>query len=224
MNKKIWKYLLLIVVFALGITSVILTYNIKMEKQRAEMQKEIDQATRRSKQLQKRYTEQKTLLANFQRARGTLEGQINTLRQEIADLREEYASLEKEKNVLGGEISKYMKMLANSEDQKKSIAAKNKQLETEIKQAKNDYEQQIYQKEAEKQEVESKLREVGQRLEICNEKNARLCIIADEALQMYENKSAINSILGKEPVFQLKRVELEKFIQEYRDRIEANKQ
>jgi hypothetical protein len=39
---------------------------------------------------------------------------------------------------------------------------------------------------------------------------------------MYENKSVFSSILEKEPILQLKKVELENYVREYQDKIDKN--
>ena len=231
MSKRIVRFLVLLVLFGSGLFIGIYYGNFKMERQRIDMQSKIDKAGQKAELLQRRYTEQKAIATRFERMQLTLEGQKNKLEKEIENLNEVFISLEREKDLLEDEIKKNIKDLAACEEDKKSIAATNAELENDrilFAQTKRDYEKKISQIEAEKNEMESKLndtiRMVEQRLDVCVEKNARLCIIGGELIEMYENKSIVSSILEKEPFLQLKRIELENYIREYQDKIEKNRQ
>jgi chaperonin cofactor prefoldin len=68
--------------------------------------------------------------------------------------------------------------------------------------------------------LKSELKRTYQSLDKSEGNNARLCVIAGELLDRYENKSVIGSLMEKEPFTQIKRVELEKLTEEYRERIE----
>ncbi len=57
----------------------------------------------------------------------------------------------------------------------------------------------------------------------CAEHNARLYMIADELIHKYENKGVVSSLLEKEPFTQIKKVELEKLVQDYKDKIDQQK-
>jgi chromosome segregation ATPase len=229
MSKRIAGFLFLLVLFGSGLFIGICYGNFKMERQRIDMQGNIDKAGQKAELLQRRYTEQKAIATRFERMQLTLEGQKNKLQKEIENLNEVLISLEREKGLLDDEIKKNVNTLAACEKEKKSIAARNAEFENDrilFAQTKSDYEEKISQMEAEKIEMEAKLRDtigmVEQRLDICIEKNAKLCILAGELLEMYENKSIVSSILEKEPFLQLKKVELENYVREYQDKIDKN--
>jgi len=224
MRKNIWKYLLMLCVFALVLGSVMWVYNTKLENQRAEMQKQVDHSDLRTKQMQRRYVEQKAVADRLKRNQSTLEGKKSELMKELEDTKKAVTSLEKEKDVLKKELEANTIKLETCGEERKALADKNSEVNNILAQTKNDYEKEISQKESENKELESRLSAESRRLEISNEKNARLCIIAEELLEKYESKGAFSSILQKEPVLQFKKVELEKYIEEYRDRIKKNKQ
>ena len=65
---------------------------------------------------------------------------------------------------------------------------------------------------------------VNQDLDTCRDHNAKLCIIADEMLKKQQSRSAVGGILlQSEPLTQIGKVDLERFAQEYKDKIEQEK-
>ena len=66
---------------------------------------------------------------------------------------------------------------------------------------------------------EAQLVETTRRVEDCSSRNAALFKIGNEVLTMYEQKGVFTSLAESEPVFQIKRVELENLIQDYQDQL-----
>jgi len=58
----------------------------------------------------------------------------------------------------------------------------------------------------------------------CATRNARLYEIGGEILERYENKGVFSSLLAAEPFTGLKRVELENLVEDYRDKLDAQKE
>jgi chromosome segregation ATPase len=75
----------------------------------------------------------------------------------------------------------------------------------------------------EKQTIETELKRASQNLGKCEADNAELCIIAEELVIKYKEKGLGSVLMGKEPLTQIKRVELEKLAQQYREEIEQRK-
>ena len=73
------------------------------------------------------------------------------------------------------------------------------------------------------QETETELKGVYGMLERCEDNNANLCLIAEELIGAYETKGVGDVILHKEPLTQIKRVELEHFAETYREKVEQQK-
>lgn len=224
MLKKILKYFFILVLLASAVTLAVWRGNTKLEEQHKEMQKQIDHANRKTTQMKERYSEQKAIVTGFQRRQLTLESEKNKLEKELEGLKEDNSSVNEKVSALEDEIKRYTEKLVACSMEKKNIADKITELKNEIALAKEEHEKEVAKLKTSNMEVNSMLRDTGQRLEICSQKNARLCIIAGEVLEMYENKGSFSSFLQKEPVLQLKKVELEKFVSEYQDRIEKNRQ
>ena len=174
--------------------------------------------------MQRRYAEQKALADRYKRGQSSLEGQKSEISKELEESRKAVVLLEKEKGELESELKTHTDKLEACGKERRILAGKLSELENKFVQNKSDFEKKISIKEGENSELRSKLGEVEHNLESCSEKNARLCVIAEKVLDKYENKSAFSSILQKEPLLQFEKVELENYVEEYRDRIEKNRQ
>lgn len=75
----------------------------------------------------------------------------------------------------------------------------------------------------ERDKVQSELKRSGQALERCETNNARLVVMAEDLLKKYKDKGIGKAIMEKEPLTQIKKVELEQLAQEYKEEIEQLK-
>jgi hypothetical protein len=62
---------------------------------------------------------------------------------------------------------------------------------------------------------------LGRKVRIREDENTRLLALAQEILEAYRDKGFWSVLLQKEPLTQIKRAELEKIVEEYRERLEA---
>jgi hypothetical protein len=74
--------------------------------------------------------------------------------------------------------------------------------------------------ESEKDLLQETVDGQGQLIVACEDKNARLVQISRELLVHYEKKGLLDAVLQREPLTQLKRVEIENITQEYQDKID----
>jgi hypothetical protein len=72
----------------------------------------------------------------------------------------------------------------------------------------------------EKDALKAQLKKTTTKLSSCEANNANLCIIGDELVKAYNNKGIGAAILEKEPLTQIKKVELEQLTQKYKEEIE----
>ena len=75
----------------------------------------------------------------------------------------------------------------------------------------------------EKKTLRSEVRKERQKLHRCETGNARVCLIANELIEKYRDKGLGSVLMQKEPLTRLKKVELERFIQEYKEKIEEQR-
>lgn len=231
MMKKGKSRIIFLVLFIAGFLVSFVYGSYRMEKQRAIMQGETDKSERKTEQLQRRYAEQKATADKLQRMNISIAGQKNTLQAEIDKIKTDYAGLEDGFIKLKALEDEGKNKLAECENNYDTLLAKNNELEkgleeekTLLAETKKVHEEQIRQIERERDDRISELRALNNRMDSCVRKNARLIIIAEELLDRYESKGVMSSLLEKEPMTQIKKVELEKLAQEYKATIEKQRE
>ena len=95
---------------------------------------------------------------------------------------------------------------------RESIAA----LNTDMQQAM----QNLRRTESEKNLLQETVVSQAQQIETCESHNVKLLQVNHDLLGQYENKGFFDAMLQREPLTQLKRVEIENIAQEYQDRID----
>jgi hypothetical protein len=76
---------------------------------------------------------------------------------------------------------------------------------------------------AEKQAFQAGLEKTARNLGRCQADNAKLCIIGEELVNAYRNKGIGAALLQKEPLTEIKKVELEQIAEKYRQEIEQHR-
>ncbi|MGD9161302.1 MAG: hypothetical protein PVG39_23010 [Desulfobacteraceae bacterium] len=231
MKKKTSKLLIYIILFTAGFTIALLYGNYKLEKQRILMQSEIDKSERKAEQLQRRYVEQKATADRLQRMNVSLNGQKNTLKMELDRAKEEYADLENDFKKMETLKNENSNKLAECEKSYNSLLTENNRLQdrleeekTILTETKKEHEEQVEKLEKDRDDRIAELRSLENRMKSCTKKNARLCIIAEELLNRYENKGIMSTLLEKEPMTQIKKVELDTLTREYKENIEKQRE
>ncbi|MEM5788061.1 MAG: hypothetical protein AAGU11_12145 [Syntrophobacteraceae bacterium] len=161
-----------------------------------------------------------------------LEGQNRALQAEIGKLQKEKSSLEAEamefegKLRLAAEKMKELEEAAARAAVKVDYAAIEKRCaelaRVQVDQVAKRCESAIEQLNSQKQLVEAALRSAKEDFDRCAGSNRELCSIAKDILNKYENKGFFNKVMEKEPFTQLKKVEIEKLVQDYGKKISEN--
>ena len=186
--------------------------------------KEINQ---RLSMAQRRYSEEKSHLEDDSLA---VQAQLDTLGKEKERLTLENGQLKAKLAALETASSALEKKVASVEARANSADAKNKDLAERLAKVETDRaaldrkQQQTFQTLQEREKELKQLTADSQaKYNQCAEHNARLCIIAEELVHKYENKGVVKTLLSKEPITQIQKVELEKLVQDYKDRIDQHK-
>lgn len=139
----------------------------------------------------------------------------------------------KESEVLGGQVIKLKEQMGNLETKIKEseeayVRTKKDLKESEGKLAQvnhhgKELDRELKKTKEERQNLQAGLKKTTQTLANCKANNAELCIIAEELVKKYRNKGMGASLLEKEPLLQVKKIELEQITQKYRDEIEQLK-
>lgn len=230
MLRKLLRLFLYLVLIALGLSAGLGYGYLQLKKERAVLEAEIEEGEQKERLLQKKYTEKKAAADQLLRVKYNLEGQKRALQEEMEKTREEQADalkkgesraaaltresrkLRKELEVLAG---RHVKLTRERDE----LAEKQKETRRTLERREGE----LAEARTELQETEAELKGVYGMLERCEDNNANLCLIAEELIGAYETKGVGEVILHKEPLTQIKRVELEHFAEAYRDRIEAQK-
>jgi hypothetical protein len=192
--------------------------------ERDALNQNIDDLNSRNALLHKKYKEQKSLNLGLMRAKRTLEGQNAVMKNKVKKVEEEKDAILAEKEALEAKLKE--RNFASGE-KIKALKEEKAKLESDLAAAIKKYDLAVAKHQKEKNRMKDEITDLQQDLRMtrhklgrCEKNNARLCIIGNELLERYENKGVFGSISEKEPFTQLKKVELEKFIQEYKDKIE----
>jgi len=189
----------------------------QLKKEQKIFQDKIKEASRRMTYLQKKMADEKN------ETTAAMEGRHQAELKKIQD----------EKNVLGGQLGKLKEQAGGLEKKIKEadevIARTRKELQdvhqkyAQATQCGKDLERDLKKARGEKEALQGELKAATRSLNQCQKHNANLCIIAEDLVKAYRNKGVGAAILEKDPLLQIKKVDLEHLTQKYREEIEQQK-
>ena len=152
--------------------------------------------------------DQKTMVARAQRMlrqmsqeRDALQAENVKLKSEIEEMNRKHAGIKKSSD----------SALAKSRES-------NAALTEDLRKAGQDLRQIV----AEKTQLQATVVDQAQLIESCEASNVKLLQINRELLVDYDKKGFMDAMLQREPLTQLKRVEIENIVQDYQDRIDRS--
>jgi chromosome segregation ATPase len=181
--------------------------------------------------------------------RSTLEQKATMLKKSFSEQKAQTESSIRARQATEAKMAKANQLLTEQEGQVKELQGKVEELEAQWeKRSESDKEQQeqvrqaIDQWKAKVEELQANSREQKSRIAelegvvattkaalgnetvqhtSCREKNTKLATISQELATNYQKKGVIDVLSTNEPLTQLKKVEMEKLVQEYLDRIDT---
>lgn len=200
----------------------------QLDKEIGALKEEIESSKKKVALFQRNYQEKQNLAEGLLRAKRTLEAQNVEARKEWEQLKMALEAARSDQRSVSKTLSSEVEALkVETQGLKRQISDLDKEkkaIEEKLGFAMAAHKTEVGRLDAEKKEMEtslkSELKRTYQSLDKSEGNNARLCVIARELLDRYENKSVIGSLMAKEPFTQIKRVEIEKLAEEYRERIE----
>ena len=221
------KVVYILLLLSVGIGAVLGYYHIKLTKEQTSLQHEVEVLNKRAALLQRKYAEKRALTERHLRGKSVLAGQKRALEAEVERLGKKNMSMLEENKALNA-LKKKLK------DETLFLKAKIEELSENCSKVKTEladlelkygrvimgFDQDLKSMVAEKKTLQSELRKERLKFDRCMTKNAKLCLIANELIKKYQNKGVIGTLMQKEPFTQLKKVEIEKFMQEYKEKIE----
>src|SRR5262249_40655120 len=179
-------------------------------------------------------------MRRMQAALKKVEQEKATLAQEKAALEQDKAKAETQAKSLGDKVGGLQASVARAkkaedelnrklETQSKdkaglaaSLEATRRQLDSETK-AREQTQDTLRSREQELERVRADLEQGVQRAAVCEEKNVKLYGVGMEVLSRYDSKGCWDAVLQAEPFTQLKRVEMENLVEDYRDKLDAQR-
>ncbi len=219
MMRSLLRVALVVAALVVGILAGFGYEHYQLEKQSKIYQDKLNESNKKFAIMQKKYTDERTL--DF-----SLERQKKSALEETAKIR-------KDNEALAETVEKVKADVLAAEEQNKGAAEKLSLFRSELDAAGkklneaalavSERETEIKRLSAEQQALQANLKKNQEGLERCEGNNARLCIIACDILEKYENKGVLTAIAQNEPLTQLKKVELEKYIQQYSQLIDQER-
>jgi len=224
--KALYIFLLLSVVsgFVLGYSHINLT------KERTSLQQTVKGLNKKVALLRNKYSEKRALAKRHLREKSALAGQKRALEAEVERIGKENRSMLEENNALNALKERLKNETLSLKVNIEELSENHSKLMTELADLELKYgrvimgfDQDLKRMAAEKKTLRSEVRKGRHKFNRCETRNAKLCLIANELIEKYQNKGIVGALMQKEPFTQLKKVELEKFMQEYKEKIEEQK-
>ena len=218
---QLQKIIIPIVAIVIGLSVGLGVGHLQLKKEQKIFQDKIKESGKKMAFIQKKMEEEKTEATTSVEQK--CQSDTDKLQNEKKALSAQLAKLNKQKKDLDARIETKNK---ETED----LTAKNKQ---DLQEAGKKYDQAIQQNKdsehnlkkvnGEKDKLQAQLKKTAKALKSCKENNAALCVIGEELVKAYKNKGITTAILEKEPLTQIKKVELEQLTQKYKENIEQLK-
>lgn len=190
-----------------------------------------DKAAKRIAQMKQQMEAEKAQLqAQFEQDKAALEGKVQASEKEASEIKGGLAASKRKNAALTAELETLRKEKAEQEamhetELREKQAALDKT--TQDLAALRDQHQialrDLKANDAQRKELSKSLVQRDQSLATCNEKNARLHDFGLQLVKVYDKPSTYEAVLRTEPFTQIKRVELENILQDYRDKLDEQR-
>ncbi len=219
MVRIVVRVLVIVALLAAGLGAGLGYGYILLGREQQAHQSKVNELDKKISLLSKKATEERGVLSSAEGRNRALQAEIDRLHKENGDQAEDIKKLQSEEQALEAKLKEMTDESARMKAARDEVSAQLAQ----VFQAAKELEGQAKILAAGKQTLETSLARVNQDLDNCKSHNARLCLIAGEMLAREKARSNVGGILRSEPLTQLGKVEIEKFMQEYKDKIEQEK-
>ena len=198
----------------------------RLDTERKALRQEITSLNNRNALLQKKYNEQKAVTETVRREKQEVESKARDTEFQLAKREEEYKKLEttiaSHEQELTEMRGSYEGTIAAHKERFDSLRSSYDNLREESNRIILEKNQQITALTGEKESLDASLKQESFQNKRCREHNGRFATLTEELIKLYENKGLIKSMGQIEPFTQLKKVEIEKICQEYKDKIDES--
>ncbi len=140
----------------------------------------------------------------------------------LRQMSQERDALQAENAKLKSEVDELNRKLGSQKKSSEAALAKSREGNAALSEDLRKAGQDLRQTAAEKTQLQATVVDQAQLIETCEANNVKMLQINRELLVDYEKKGFLDAMLQREPLTQLKRVEIENIVQEYQDRIDRS--
>jgi chromosome segregation ATPase len=140
----------------------------------------------------------------------------------LRQMSQERDALQAENAKLKGEVEELNRKLGSLKKNSEASLAKSREGNAALSENLQKTTLNLRQTETEKTQLQATVVDQAQLIESCEANNVKMLQINRELLVDYEKKGFMDAMLQREPLTQLKRVEIENIVQEYQDRIDRS--
>lgn len=223
--------LVLLLCLSAGAAGYLKYQNVRLIKAHQGLEAKLEELNKKSSMLQAKYLEKKTLSESLLRTKATLEGQKRAAETELEKLQADYEFAAGANQSLAQKCNEKIQALeagakAAAEEFSRfrlECTEREKKITTTLKEREDEYKRLEQAWALEKGDLQADIKKTGQALDRCKSNNARLAEISEDLVEKYKDKGVMGALLQKEPLTQVKKVELEQLVQEYLEKIERQR-
>lgn len=223
-NLQWLKIAIPVVALAIGLGIGFGVSNIQIKKEEKVFQNKIKEANKKIAFIQKRMEDEKAeaIVSMEQKCQGDRD-KFDKLRNENKTLGGQLVKLKEQTQKLEMKVKESDEAYARTKKESDEAYARTKKELQEMDRNNKDLDNKLKKTAGEKQTLQAELKKTTRDLDKSESNNARLCVIAEDLVKKYRNKGLGTLLMEKEPLTQIKKVELEQFIREYQEEIERQK-
>ena len=218
------KLLIPVMALAVGLGAGWGTGQVHLKKERQVFQEKIRDAGKKMAFIQKKMADEKneatvtveqkcrTDMDRQQKELKALGAQAGRMKEQMRQLEVNLKEAKEAKDAADKSLAGIRKERHDLEQKHAQSIQKGRDLERDVKKL-----------SGEQESLQAELKKAHSQLARCGEHNAKLCLIAEDLVKAYRNKGIGAAILEQEPLTQIRKVDLERLVQTYREDIELQK-
>jgi predicted nucleic acid-binding Zn-ribbon protein len=178
------------------------------------------EAMRRVQIMQQQFSDEKAAL---QQSNDSLTQQVDTLTKQTDSIKQGTAQSERQRAALARELGAARSAQAATRAEVVALQDKLKQLEAAQAALVAQHKQEAAQDQKQIALAQQAVAQRGQALGVCEQKNLKLYQLNRDILTQYRNKGVLGALTQAEPLTGIESVRMENILQEYRDKLDAQK-
>ncbi|MDP2027816.1 hypothetical protein [Sulfuriferula sp.] len=178
------------------------------------------EAMRRMQIMQQQFSDEKAAL---EQSKSSLTQQVGELTKQTESIKQSTAQSERQRAALARELGAARTVQAATRAEVVALQEKLKQLEAAQAALVAQHKQDAAQDQKQIALAQNAVAQRGQALGVCEQKNLKLYQLNRDILTLYRDKGVLGALTQAEPLTGIESVRMENILQEYRDKLDAQK-